>query len=258
MFFRNFWEMVQPTEKITIDINADLGEGSAQDAHIMPLITSCNIACGGHYGTEETMRETIRLAKANQVKIGAHPSFPDTDNFGRKRLTMTKQELTETVFSQLLHFFVLAEDESVPVHHIKLHGALYNYAAADAPTADAVVDAMVATKIRPKLYVPYGSVLHRKAENLLPLVFEAFLDRSYMATGALVPREQPGALIDSPEAMWQQFRQIVLHGTATAINGATVRIKASTFCIHGDNPQSVAMLNYLHRKLAEAPIAFEQ
>ncbi len=250
---------MQPSvQTVTIDINADLGEGSGLDALLMPMISSCNIACGGHYGNEVTMRNTIQLARAHGVKIGAHPSFPDTDNFGRKRLTLTKTELTETIFHQLLHFFLVAEVESMPVHHVKLHGALYNYAANDAPTADAVVEAILATKIRPRLYLPYGSVLHRKAENLLPLVFEAFLDRRYTAAGTLVPRDQPGALIDSAEVMWRQFRQMALEKTVTTIDGTTIPIKASTFCIHGDNPHSVPMLSYLHQQLAGTPIQLDQ
>ena len=138
----------------TIDINSDLGEGMDNDPLIMPLISSCNIACGGHYGDEESMRTTVRLAMKHKVKIGAHPAFPDKDNFGRKVLTMTKSELCQSVFDQLLHFYAICEIENAPVHHIKLHGALYNYAAKDAPTADAVVEAIVATKIRPKFYVP--------------------------------------------------------------------------------------------------------
>ena len=155
-----------------IDINADLGEGSPYDAILMPLISSCSIACGGHFGNEKTMRAAVQLAKKHKVKIGAHPSFPDMENFGRKVLPMTANELSESVFHQLNSFLSVCESEEVFVHHIKLHGALYNYAAIDAPTADAVLEGILATQMRSKLYVPYGSVLAKKAENLLPLEFE--------------------------------------------------------------------------------------
>ena len=237
-----------------IDINADLGEGSGNDATIMPYISSCNIACGGHYGTDESMRETIRLAKDHQVSVGAHPSFPDTDYFGRKLLTLTKDELTETIFNQLLHFYAVCETESMPIHHIKLHGALYNYAAIDAPTADAVVDAIVATKVRPKLYLPYNSVLHRKAENLIPLVFEAFIDRRYTNDLQLVSRTHSEAIIISPQEAWEQLWRMISENKVTTKHGDELTIQASTFCIHGDHEGSVHILKHIHSKLQEHKI----
>lgn len=233
----------------SIDINADLGEGAGLDAMIMPLISSCSIACGGHFGDSESMLETLLLAKKHQVKVGAHPSFPDRDNFGRKVLTLTKRELTDTVFHQLLHFFAICETEDVPVRHIKLHGALYNYAAIDAPTADAVVEAIVATKIRPKLYVPYHSILAKKAENLLPLVFEAFIDRRYTDALSLVPRTDKNAVIDAAELAWNQLYEIIHTGHVTTISGEKRELIASTFCIHGDHENSVEILKYIRKQL---------
>ncbi|PVW14803.1 5-oxoprolinase subunit PxpA [Marixanthomonas spongiae] len=232
-----------------IDINADLGEGSGFDKAIMPLIASCSIACGGHYGNESTMRTAIQLAKKYDVKIGAHPSFPDKDNFGRKIITMTKKELTATVFNQLLHFLAVCETEEATIHHIKLHGALYNYAAKDAPTADAVVEAIVQTKVRPKLYVQYNSVLHRKAENLLPLEFEAFIDRRYNDDLSLVSRSEPGALIEKPRTAWKQLFTMVSEEKVTTASGIAKPINASTYCIHSDNQQSVEILQYIHNQM---------
>ena len=195
--------------KYAIDINADLGEGMGNDKALMPYISSCSIACGGHFGNEETMRTTVQQAKEFNVKVGAHPSFPDKDNFGRKLVTMTKSELTESIYFQLLRIFAVCEIEDVKVNHIKLHGALYNYAAVDAPTADAVVSAITETKLRPYLYLQYGSVLHRKAENLIPLKFEAFIDRRYADDGLLVSRDVPGSVIEDPELAWEQLLEIV-------------------------------------------------
>ena len=233
----------------SIDINADLGEGAGLDAKIMPLISSCSIACGGHFGDSESMLETLLLAKKHQVKVGAHPSFPDRDNFGRKVITLTKRELTDTVFHQLLHFFAICETEDIPVHHIKLHGALYNYAAIDAPTADAVVEAIVATKILPKLYVPYHSILAKKAENLLPLVYEAFIDRRYTDALSLVPRTDKNAVIDAAELAWNQLYEIIHTGYVTTISGEKRELIASTFCIHGDHENSVEILKYIRKQL---------
>ncbi len=241
-----------------IDINADLGEGSGFDEIIMPLIASCSIACGGHYGTDETMRTAIRLAKKNKVKIGAHPSFPDKDNFGRKIITMTKKELTATVFDQLLHFFAVSETEEATVNHIKLHGALYNYAAKDAPTADAVVEAIIDTKVRPKLYVQYNSVLHRKAENLLPLEFEAFIDRRYNDDLSLVSRSEEGALINNPEAAWKQLFKMFSENAIETVTGTVKPIRASTYCIHSDNKHSVEILQYIHSQMKQRELTLDR
>jgi len=235
--------------KEVIDINADVGEGTGLDKQIMPLISSCSIACGGHFGTEETMRDTVRLALEHKVKIGAHPSFPDRDNFGRKLLTMTKQELSEAIYFQLLQFLAICETENAELHHIKLHGALYNYAAKDAPTADAVVEAITSLGIRPKLYVLYGSVLHRKAENLLPLVFEAFIDRRYADDGMLLPRTEAGAVLTSARAAWEQLILLVRDGLVITNTGKEIAVVSETYCVHSDTPQSVKILAYINKKL---------
>ncbi|MAP54930.1 LamB/YcsF family protein [Altibacter sp.] len=237
-----------------IDINADLGEGSGKDESIMPLISSCSIACGGHYGTETSMRTTVQLAKKYKVAVGAHPSFPDRDHFGRKLLSMTKSELMQSIFDQLIHFYAVCETEEVPVHHIKLHGALYNYAAVDAPTADAVVDAIVTTKIRPKLYVPYRSILAKKAENLLPLVFEAFIDRRYNDDLSLVDRSKQGAIIERPSQAWQQLFEMFTSQTVTSISGTVQPIVAQTYCIHSDHAAAVPILRFIHEKMQQHSI----
>jgi 5-oxoprolinase (ATP-hydrolysing) subunit A len=240
-----------------IDINSDLGEGAGHDEHLMPLISSCSIACGGHFGDENTMRTAVRLAKEYGVKVGAHPSFPDKDNFGRKRFTITKKELSESVFQQLLSFYSICDSEEYPIHHIKLHGALYNYAAKDAPTADAVLEAIVATKFRPKLYLQHGSILHRKAENLIPLVFEAFIDRNYNDDLSLVSRSNANAHISSPKDAWHQLRSIIENGSITTVDGTKKPITASTFCIHGDNENSVIIMKYIRKQMESQKIALE-
>jgi len=237
-----------------IDINADLGEGSGRDEQLMPLISSCSIACGGHYGNDATMRQAIRLAKKYNVKVGAHPSFPDTDNFGRKVLTMTKNELKTAIHEQLIRFYKICDAEEIPIHHIKLHGALYNYAAIDAPTADSVIEAIIESKKRPKLYLQHNSILHKKAENLLPLVFEAFIDRRYTAQGTLLPRSEEGAVITVASAAWDQLENIFKDKKVSTVSGKLIPLEASTFCIHSDNEQAVTILEYLHLKLKERNI----
>ena len=224
------------------------------DDKIMPLISSCSIACGGHFGDDTSIRKTVQLAKKYHVKVGAHPSFPDKDNFGRKLITLTKSELTEVVFHQLLTFYAVCETEEVAVNHIKLHGALYNYAAKDAATADAIVEAIVATKIRPKLYVPHASILAKKAENLIPLVYEAFIDRRYNNDLSLVSRTEPRAIIDAPEDAWQQLHDIIFLNEVASISKDSRPLIANTYCVHGDHPNSVNLLSFIHSKFREYSI----
>lgn len=232
-----------------IDLNADLGEGMPHDEALMPYLSSCSIACGGHFGNESTMREAIRLAKKFGVKVGAHPSFPDADTFGRKVLTMTQAALTESVYDQITSFFSVCASEDIQVNHVKLHGALYNYAAKDAMTADAVVKAIVATNVRPKLYVPPNSILSEKANEVLPLLYEAFIDRRYERNLSLVSRNEANAVIMNPANAWKQLKSMILDCEVETIDGQIKPIEAETYCIHGDNPEAVAILGFIHEQL---------
>jgi UPF0271 protein len=242
----------------TIDINADLGEGSLYDAPLMPLISSCSIACGGHFGNEITMRTAIKLAKKHKVKIGGHPSYPDVENFGRKVLPMTKNELSESIFQQLNRFYEVCDSEDVPVHHIKLHGALYNYAAIDTPTADAVLEGILATQMRPKLYVPYGSVIAKKVENLLPLEYEAFIDRKYNDDLSLVSRIEKDAVIITPDVAWRQLRLMIENQIVETKQNSNKSIIATTFCIHSDTFNAVEILSYIRMKLKQLDIGLSK
>ena len=236
-------------QQFVIDINADLGEGIGPDPLIMPWISSCNIACGGHAGDFETMHQTILLAKQHHVAVGAHPSFPDRDNFGRVILQMSKEELTASIFEQILAFSAICEELDVEFHHLKLHGALYNYAAKDGATSDAVIKALEMSGLRPILYLPYNSVLHRKAENLFPLCFEAFIDRRYEADGSLRARKHSDAVIHDPQQAWKQLRKMVVQRKITAINGEDIPVVASTFCLHSDHPNSLEIIRYIRQQM---------
>lgn len=234
-----------------IDINADLGEGSANDELLMPMISSCSIACGGHFGNNNTMRAAVRLAKIHNVKVGAHPSFPDRDNFGRKKLTLTKMELKESIYKQITDFIAVCNAEDVPLNHIKLHGALYNYAAIDAPTADAIVEAILNTGQRPQLFLPFNSILAKKAENLLSLVYEAFIDRRYNDDLTLVSRKLPNACISSPLLAWHQLFKMLTEKLVGTIQGNEREIIAYTYCIHSDTANAVEMMEYISIKMKE-------
>ena len=240
--------MITEVEHI-IDINADLGEGIGPDRDIMPMISSCNIACGGHAGDMNSMRETVQLAMEYDVAVGAHPSFPDRDNFGRVILQMSREELTESIFDQILSFSALCEELDTQLHHVKLHGALYNYAARDVATSDAVIKALEMTGFRPILYLPYNSVFHRKAENLFPLAFEAFIDRRYEHDGSLRSRQHTDAVIHEPEIAWEQLERMVKQKEVMSVDGRVIPMEATTFCLHSDHPNAVDILNYIRNQM---------
>ena len=233
-----------------IDINCDLGEGTGNDAALMPLISSCNIACGGHTGDVQSMHDTLLLAKKHRVKVGAHPSFPDSENFGRKVLKISTSALTDSLIHQILSLKEQADKLNLLLNHIKPHGALYNLAAKDRATAQAVIAALKKINLPVALYAPYKSVLAALAtQEKIPVVYEAFMDRRYNADLSLVSRQQKGAVLSVPQDVFDQLYSIVMHGEVKSISGKEIGIKADTFCIHGDNVQAVAILTYVHRKL---------
>lgn len=238
------------TPAYSIDINADLGEGIGPDSEVMPLISSCNIACGGHAGDSVSMKKTIRLAQQHQVAIGAHPSFPDRDNFGRVILQMSRPQLTQTIYQQIMEFYSVCNELNATLEHIKLHGALYNHSAKDEATADSVIQAFEQTGLKPKLYVPHNSVLHHKAEPSFPLEFEAFIDRRYQADGSLRSRQYADAIIHDPQQAWEQLEGMVKRQEVTTAQGGLIKMKASTYCIHSDHPNALDILRFIREQMA--------
>jgi UPF0271 protein len=235
----------------TIDINADLGEGSGTDEVIMPLISSCNIACGGHAGDQQSMRTTLELARRNKVKAGAHPSYPDRPNFGRKVLSISSQDLRSSLVDQLSGYRRMADELQLPTHHVKAHGALYNHAAKDHETANILLDAIREVFGPIKLYLPHGSVLHQLADGRFELCFEAFIDRSYESDGSLRSRSHPDAIIHDPELAWIQLYQMLDKGTVSTVVGTEFPMEADTFCIHSDHPNAAGILQHIHLKLKQ-------
>ena len=235
--------------KKQIDINCDLGEGYGNDAFLMPLISSCNVACGGHYGTVETITETIRLAKQYRVKSGAHPSYPDPDNFGRKIMEINDEVLGHSIYKQVMLCQSVCEAEGVKMEHVKLHGALYNKAVKDENTATVVIDALKATRLNFKLYVPYQSVLAEKGKMEFEICHEAFIDRTYHNDLSLVSRTEPRALITDAEQAWRQLFEMVKYQQVTTLEGQRSIILADTYCIHGDSDSAISILEYIHHQL---------
>ena len=242
-------------EAFKIDINADVGEGIGNEAQLLPLISSCNIACGGHAGDEDTMREVIKLAKEHRVKIGAHPSFPDKENFGREVISISNTALFATIKNQIKALLDVCREEQVLLHHVKPHGALYNLAAKDKTTAQVIVEVMKRFHQPLKLYVPYGSVIAEaaKSENII-ITYEAFADRNYNEDLSLVSRKLPNALITDSDEMFNHVHNIVVHQKVKCVSGVEVSIQAETFCIHGDNPKALKLASDLRQKLLASGI----
>lgn len=225
----------------TIDLNADLGEGCDGDADLMSVITSCNIACGGHAGDAASMREALRLAKANGVSAGAHPSFPDRENFGRTRSSLSGKDLEQALIEQVETLRELAAEMSVSLAHLKPHGALYNMAAIDAELAQSIVTVLEETLPDAKLVGPPASELQYAAQSRgVGFTAEGFADRAYEADGQLRDRTKPGAVIHDADAQAEQALRIATQQNVTTHQGDVISLPVATICVHGDTPESVA------------------
>jgi UPF0271 protein len=233
-----------------IDLNCDLGEGAGQDTDLMPLITSANIACGAHAGDVDTMRETVELALKYKVAIGAHPSLSDRENFGRRELLVSPEEVRLLVLTQTRLLQIIARQCGAQVTHVKPHGALYNMAARDPVLAQAVARAVHETDPALILFGLAGSELITAGRACgLRVAGEIFADRAYRADGSLMPRNQPGAMIaDSRVAIAQVLR---LAGEEAVLPAGRI---ADTVCLHGDGPQAVFFARKLREALAAARI----
>lgn len=229
-----------------IDLNADLGEGCASDSELLTLVSSANIACGFHAGDAQTMLVSVREALKNGVAIGAHPSFPDRENFGRTAMTLPP----ETVYAQTLYqigaLAAIAKAEGGVMRHVKPHGMLYNQAAKDAQLADAIARAVHACDPALILVGLAGSELIRAGARYgLTTRQEVFADRGYLADGSLVPRTQPGALIEDEEQSLAQTLEMVQSGRVKSITGEWAKVVAQTVCLHGDGEHALAFARRL-------------
>jgi len=229
-----------------------MGEGYPHDADIMPFISSVNIACGYHAGDENTMQATIALAGKYGVAIGAHPSYPDRENFGRTDMWVQPEALTTLIAAQIRLLQRLCSRAGLTLHHVKPHGALYNRAATDKVTAASICAAIRETDPDLLLYGLSGSVMETTAHQYqLRFVAEVFADRTYQDNGLLTPRKEPGALIEDTHLAVQQALQLVTNGTAYTLNKQLVPVKTETICIHGDGAHAVAFAKAIHHALQQ-------
>lgn len=244
---------------IYIDINCDLGEGVGNESGLMPLISSCNIACGGHSGNYESMSQVARLAKKYGVKVGAHPSYPDPENFGRVSMDIPKSALIESLRSQIEGLVSILKKEHIPLHHIKVHGALYNDIAKDSVLAETYLEAVSKYENETLLYVPFQSAIADLAYRRgFQVKFEAFADRNYNADLSLVSRKLPRAVITKPKEVLKHLLGMIEDGQIVTNEGVKIPIEAETFCVHGDTPAALQILNYLSAELPKANIQIKK
>jgi len=239
----------------TVDLNADLGESfgawrMGDDARLLEVVSSANVACGFHAGDPGTIRATVQQAVRQGVAVGAHPSLPDLAGFGRRRMDVTPGEVYDMVLYQVGAIAAFVKAAGARLHHVKAHGALYNMAATDRSLAMAIVAAVRDFDADLVLYALAGSSMVDAAESVgLSVAGEVFADRAYRSDGTLVPRSQEGALIADEAKAVAQALDMVRDRRVLAIDGTWVAVRADTVCVHGDSPGAVALAVALKRAL---------
>jgi UPF0271 protein len=236
--------------KLVVDLNADLGEGAGHDDELLEFVTSANIACGFHAGDADTIHRSIEAARDHGVAVGAHPSLFDRENFGRKELPVTPEEVCDAVTYQLGVFSAIAEALGVRPNHVKPHGALYHIAARDERIAGAVAHAITSTDRTLILFAPDSSALARIAEaSGLKIAGEVFADRNYLPDGTLVPRTRLDALLYDPVEAAARVLRMLREDKVRSVDGVDIDVRAETVCVHGDTPGAVEFARALRAQL---------
>lgn len=244
--------MIPMKAAMQVDLNCDVGEGAGHDAELMPLVSSANIACGGHAGDDDTMRATVALARRHGVAIGAHPGHPDRAHGGRRPQPISPAAAADLVLGQIERLAAVAGGG---LHHVKLHGALYHQAEEDAALAAAIAAALGRAHPRLVVYALAGGRFAAAARACgLAVADEAFLDRAYVDSATLVPRDQPGALVTDPTAAAARAVELVRAGRVRSAGGRDLVIRAATLCLHGDGPNPLALAHAVRQSLAASGI----
>lgn len=227
-----------------------MGEGVGNDASLMPYISSCSIACGGHVGDENSIKETLRLAKQFGVKVGAHPAYPDSEHFGRKSMQLSNEELEKSLVEQLTLFLKCCEQTNSPVNHIKPHGALYNDLFHDPSKAEVFVAVMKTLFPQATLYCSPGSLIEKEAiRSGIHIKREGFMDRTYNEDGTLRSRLLKGAVLTDLKQVGSQVLSIVKEQVVPVFGGEFIPLSVQTLCLHGDHPQAVELIQSVDRLL---------
>lgn len=246
-----------------IDLNSDCGESfgvykMGDDAAMLDIVTSANVACGFHGGDPEVMAATFRMAKEKGVAVGAHPSFPDLWGFGRRRLPFSNEEIERLVAYQIGAAQALAAYAGHKITHVKPHGALSNVAMEDRDVARAIARAVRAVDSSLAFLAVARSALEQAgAAEQLNVVSEIFADRAYTERGLLLPRSQPGAVLDDPELIADRMLVMVSEGAVVGIGGKRIPTPIHSVCVHGDTPNAVAIAKAVRMKLEDAGIALQ-
>jgi UPF0271 protein len=244
---------------IAIDLNADLGETvegvpTADDEAMFAVISSASIACGGHAGDAASMREAVARAARTGVAVGAHPSYPDREGFGRVAMVLPPDDLGAALDDQL----AALERAGADIRYVKPHGALYHAVTTDAEVAAVVARSVAALAARAGRPVPIlgmpGEIAAAAERVGLPFVEEAFLDRGYLPAGGLVPRGEPGAVLHDPDAAAARAIRLARSGEVVAVDGSVIAVAAASLCVHGDSPAAVAMARAVRRALGAAGV----
>jgi 5-oxoprolinase (ATP-hydrolysing) subunit A len=240
----------------SIDLNADLGEGIGDDEALLELVSSASIACGGHAGTAESIRRMLGLCKEQGVRAGAHPSYPDTANFGRLRLVMPLDQLIGQLRSQLLLIRTIGGQVGVPISYVKLHGALANQTAEELPLAVGVFGALQAMDPDIAVLALDASAQVRAARAVgLRVELEAYADRAYQPNGLLVPRSAEGAVLHDAEEIAARCLRLAQDGEIVAVDGTVLTVGARSICIHGDNPEALGIARAVRAALEKAGVS---
>jgi UPF0271 protein len=241
--------------KGSMDLNCDLGEGYPHDRAIFPLISSANIACGGHAGDRRSVQEALERCIAHRVAAGAHPAYPDRGNFGRVTMPIFRDALRDALQRQLDLFLDTAAALRVPVHHVKLHGALYHDVSADEELADLVLKLLIDNGFG-MVYGASGSRFNALArEHGFRVMDEVFADRAYTPEGGLLPRQLPGAVLQNMTAVCQQLSDILTRGMVMTSEGTPISLHADTICLHGDSPGTEAFIHGIRELLDELQLS---
>jgi 5-oxoprolinase (ATP-hydrolysing) subunit A len=235
------------------DINCDMGEGMGNEEELMPFISSANIACGYHAGDRDTMKKVIDLCLEFNIAIGAHPSYPDKENFGRTDMvgiSLQARDVQNIVSEQVFILKQVAKEAGAKLHHVKPHGALYNRAAWDEEVAEYICKALISTGNRLLLYGLSGSKMKEvAAKYALDFRDEVFADRTYKDNGSLTPRTEENALIDNSEDVVSQVLEMVQNKRVRTTSGKYIPVEAKTICIHGDGKHAVEFARKIYQAL---------
>ncbi|MBR9763402.1 MAG: LamB/YcsF family protein [Rhodobacteraceae bacterium] len=237
----------------SIDINSDLGEAygpwqMGDDAAMLDIVTSANVACGGHASDPDTMYRTLVMCREKGVTAGAHPGFPDRQGFGRRVIPMTASEVTTMVAAQIGALQGIATLAGCPVTYVKPHGALNNFASADRATADAIAVAVKASGLA--MLAISGTELEKASRDAgIETISEIFADRGYQENGLLVPRSEPGAMIHDPQAAAERILHLLETGRMQTVTGREIPLAAQSICVHGDEASAVALAAELRARL---------